>query len=245
MASRRVSKSRFTDVRQLLRENVWVYVLIGIILGLLLPALLTRLNVNINDFLLDLVPEAVGIVFTVAIIDTLDRRREDRLIKEQLVRQLHSYYNSFALQAIEELRVLGYLSDGSCREQDLRGSDWREGNLYEADLTGSDLTNAKLHKTDFVGANLTDVKVTDEQLVTTLALWKATMPDGSRYNGRFNLAHDFAVARRKGFNPDDSESMAKYYDVPLESYLEGQRWAREHLDQLRARAGGVAQVAQK
>lgn len=239
------SKSRFTRIREFLDENVWLYLMVGGFFGMLIPSFVRILGTDIESFLSDLVPEFFGLAFTVLIIDSLDRNRENRLVRDQLLRQLHSYYNSFALQAIEELRVLGYLSDGSCHSQDLRGSDWREGNLYEADLTGSDLTNAKLHRADFVLANLTNVKVTDEQLVTTLALWKAIMPDGTRYNGRFNLPHDFAVARRKGFNPNDAESMAKYYEVSLESFLEGQRWARENLELLRAKAAGQEQTIHK
>jgi hypothetical protein len=234
MAVRR--KSRFARVREFLDNNVWLYLVVGAMFGMLIPSFVKILGTDLNTFLEDLVPEFFGLAFTVLIIDSLDRHREDRLIKEQLLRQLHSYYNSFALQAIEELRVLGYLSDGSCHRLDLRGSDWRGGNLYQADLTGSDLINAKLHEADFVGANLTDVKVTDEQLVTALALWKCVMPDGKLYNGRFNLAHDFTVARRKGYNPNSPESMAAYYGVTLEDYLEGQAWAREHLSALKAKA---------
>jgi hypothetical protein len=231
------NRSRFSAIYQSLRESGWLFLILGLIAGLLIPALIRILQVDVDGFLENLVPEFIGIVFTVLIIDTLDKRRENSLIREQLIRQLHSYYNPVALQSIEELRVLGYLSDGSLRNLDLRGSDWRDGNLYQAVLVGSDLRNAKLYKADFAHANLKDVQVTEEQLVTTDIMWRCVMPDGNLYDGRYNLPHDFEVAVRKGHDLNNPDSMAEYYGVTTEQYLEGQRWAKQHLAALKARAG--------
>ncbi len=50
------------------------------------------------------------------------------------------------------------------------------------------------------------------------------MPDGRRYNGRFNLSADIARAREQGINPDDPHQMAKDYQVSVDDYLEGQKW---------------------
>jgi hypothetical protein len=231
------NRSRFSTILQSLRDSGWLFLIIGLMGGLLIPALLRILNTDVESFLENLVPEFIGIVFTVVIIDSLDRRRENRLIREQLLRRLHSYYRETALQATEELRVLGYLSDGSLNGLDFRGSDWRDANLYEAVLVGADLRNANLRNADFARANLKDAKVSEEQLVTTKILWLCTMPDGSMYDGRYNFAHDFTVAARKGHDTQSSESMAAYYDVPIEQYLEGQRWAQQNLSALKSRAG--------
>lgn len=235
--ARNNNRSRFSTVYQSLRDSGWLFFIVGLIAGLLIPALVRILEIDPDGFLENLVPEFFGIVFTVLIIDTLDKRREKALIRDQLIRQLHSYYNPMALQAVEELRVLGYLSDGSLRNLDLRGSDWRDGNLYQAHLIGSDLRNAKLHKADFAHANLKEVKVSEEQLVTTDIMWRCVMPDGSLYDGRYNLPHDFEVAVRKGFDLTNPDSMAEYYGVTVDQYLEGQRWAKQHLDALKAQAG--------
>lgn len=230
------NRSRFSALLQSLRDSGWLFLIIGLMAGLLIPALMRILKVDPESFLENLVPEFIGIIFTVLIIDSLDRRRENTLIREQLIRQLHSYYNPVALQSIEELRVLGYLSDGSLNGLDLRGSDWREANLYEAVLIGADLRNASLHHADFARANLKDAQVTEEQLVTTKILWLCIMPDGSLYDGRYNLPHDFTVAARKNFDVNRPESMAEYYNVTTEQYLDGQRWANQNLEALRARA---------
>lgn len=216
-----------------LQENEWVYLVVGIMIGLLIPALFSYLGTDPTGFLESLVPEAMGIGFTLLILDRLNERRENRKEREQLIRQLHSYYNPVAMQALEELRVIGYLSDGTLHNQDFRGADWRDANLYQADLTGCDLRNTKMQKADLVEANLTNAQVTEDQLVTTDIMWKCILPDGSLYNGKYNLPHDFEVARRKNFNPDDPASMAEYYGVSLENYLAGQEWARENADKLR------------
>lgn len=223
--------SLFKQVRVLFQENEWLYLLVGLMAGLLLWPLFTYwLQAEFfNEFLVSLVPEAVGITFTIVILDRLDHLRETRLLKNQLRRQLHSYYNPTALQAAEELRVLEWHNNGSLHDLDLRGADLRTANMYQADLRGSDLTNAKLQGADFYEANLKDVKVSDEQLVTLITLRGATMPDGSRYDGRFNLSHDFNLMRKKSININNPEAVAEYYGVPVEVYEAGQEWARENL----------------
>ncbi|MBC8170377.1 MAG: pentapeptide repeat-containing protein [Anaerolineae bacterium] len=201
---------RFAWLRNFLRENAWVYLVIGIMIGMLIPELFRYIDEDPGEFLQNLIPEALGLGFTLLILDRLNERRESRQVREQLLRQLHSYYNPVAMQALEEMRVLGYLSDGSLHNQDFRGADWRDANLYQTDLTGCDLRNTKIQKADLVDANLTDAQVSEDQLVTTDIMWKCILPDGSRYNGKYNLPHDFEVALRKKFNPDDPNSMAEY-----------------------------------
>jgi len=216
------------------KENEWVYLIVGIAIGILIPYLFQSIQANaVNEFLLSLVPEAVGIFFTVLIIDRLDAIREEQVIKDQLVRRLQSRYNHTALQAIEEMRVMGYLEDGTLRNRNLRGSNWVDANMYQADLQGSDLGNAVLDKADFVLANLKDVNVTDEQLVTSDIMYGSIMPDGRKYDGRYQLAGDFAYARRKNVNVESDEAMANWFGVSLDHYHEGQLWADNNLTRLR------------
>lgn len=232
LPQKRIGLSR--RLRQYWKENEWIYLIVGLSIGVLIPGFLESVRADaINDFLLNLVPEAVGIFFTVLIIDRLDSIREEQVIKDQLVRRLQSRYNHTALQAVEELRVLGYLSDGTLRKRNLRGSNWVDANMYEADLRGSDLGNAVLERADFVLANLKDVNVKPEQLITTDIMHGAIMPDGRKYDGRYQLAGDFAYARRKNVNIESDEAMATWFGVPLEQYREGQQWADQHLEALR------------
>ncbi len=64
--------------------------------------------------------------------------------KKRLIEQMGSKDNETALQAIKELRELGWLEDGT-----LRGSDLREANLREADLSLANLTGANLCYTNY------------------------------------------------------------------------------------------------
>jgi len=48
------------------------------------------------------------------------------------------------------------------------------------------------------------------------------MPDGSAYNGRFNLAGDIDLARWGKVDPGDPAAMAYFLGVSLERYLRGQ-----------------------
>ncbi|HEX2623312.1 MAG TPA: pentapeptide repeat-containing protein [Phototrophicaceae bacterium] len=236
MAAKKSRESLVRRIKRLFQENQWLYLIIGVMLGLLVPELFKYARENLRDLLWNLVPEAMGMSFTLLILDRLNESREERQVREQLVRQLHSYYNPVAMQALEELRVLGYLSDGTLHSQDFRGADWRDGNFYEADLSGCDLRNAKIQKADFVDANLKDAQVSEDQLAATDIMWKCVMPDGKLYNGKYNLPHDFEVAARKNYNPNDPASMAEYYGVSVEDYLEGQEWAQQNADKLRLAA---------
>ena len=49
------------------------------------------------------------------------------------------------------------------------------------------------------------------------------MPDGSVYDGRFNLFGDLARAKWAKVKADDPKSMAEFYGVTLEAYLQGQK----------------------
>jgi hypothetical protein len=234
-------KKRSNPILNILRtftKRIDLYSLaIGIAIGLLGFTFLTYITNDASGFFENLVPEAVGLIFTVLILDNLGNMREERSMTEQLVRRMHSRYNQTARAAIEELRVIGKLSDGTLHGRELRGSDWVDANLYEADLTNCDLTNAKLFKADFVKANLTDVKVTEEQLASTETMAQATMPDGSLYDGRYNLIGDFSWAKRTGKDVNSPEDMASFYGVSLKVYLAGQQWWRENRHRFKERSG--------
>lgn len=218
--------SLIATLRRYWKENQWLYLIVGMCMGSLLPFLFQNLGGDhINDFLNNMVPEAVGIFFTVLIIDRLDSIREENVIKDQLIRRVHSRYNHTALQAIEEMRVLGYLEDGTLRGCNLRGASWVDANMYMADLRKTDLGNANLERADMVLANLQGANVNDSQLKATYIMHGATMPDGSTYDGRYNLEGDFGYARRKNIDINDDRAMAEWYGVSLEQYREGQRWA--------------------
>ena len=59
------------------------------------------------------------------------------------------------------------------------------------------------------------------------------MPDGSRYDGRYNLVFEILHLPISNVNPDNPTAVADFYGVPLDTYLAGQEWARQNLAGLR------------
>ena len=130
------------------------------------------------------------------------------------------------------------LQDADLQEADLCYVDLHQANLDNADLShaklqavklnraslqganlaGADLTNADLYKVNLRGAR----NLTDEQLSTLHELFGSIMPDGRVYDGRFNLAGDIARAVWAKVKTTDPKSMAEFYGVSLEAYLQGQ-----------------------
>jgi len=170
-----------------------------------------------------------------------------------LVRKLRSADNKRALLAVEELRVRGWLCDGSlknipiCHAQmqnadlldadltnvDLHQAHLEHADLSRADLTGASLARASLQSADFSQAILVNAdlykadlenarNLTDEQLATAKRLWGAIMPDGTTYDGRYNLAGDLDFARWGRVDVNDPQAMAEFLRIPLETYLRGQ-----------------------
>jgi hypothetical protein len=106
---------------------------------------------------------------------------------------------------------------------DLGLADLGSAKVTRANLRGANLSQANLDGADLFKTDLSDARnVTDEQLKQAKRLCFATMPDGSPYNGRFNLAGDIDLARWGKVDPDDPAAMAYFLGVSLDSYLRGQ-----------------------
>ncbi len=170
--------------------------------------------------------------------------------KLELVNKIYMLENKSTLQAVEELRVRGWLTDGSlcglalCQAQlgnaDLMGADLRDTDLHQANLEFADLRKARLNAAklnraslfhanfdqadltyaDLYKANLRGAQnLTEQQLASVHQLLGAIMPDGSTYDGRFDLPGDLARARWAKVNLDDPASMAEFYGITLDEYL--------------------------
>ncbi len=97
-----------------------------------------------------------------------------------LVRKLRNRDNKQVLEAVEELRVHGWLEDGSlegirlCHVRmhgaDLFGANLRKIDLHQAhlewaDLSQADLSGARLARVNFEGANLSQTNLTGADLL--------------------------------------------------------------------------------
>lgn len=133
-------------------------------------------------------PEALGIVFTVFVIDTLNRSRDERNrerdLKDSLVREAGSISNETAKNAISELRKRHWLEEGS--------SLLTSQNLQNANLAGADLRRANLTGTVLVGVNMSAANLGDSNL-TEANLSLADLSDADLYLSNLSGTNLFMV----------------------------------------------------
>lgn len=153
--------SRWVRFQDFWEENQGLYVFGGVVIGLLLFPLVDAVSADLRGFLDNLVPEAVGIAFTVFFLDRLNQRRDDkqRLLdtQERLIREAGSASNETAKAAVSDLMRRGWLQgeEGLLQEQWLDYADLKGANLYYANLRGTDLRGAELMGADLIGADMT------------------------------------------------------------------------------------------
>lgn len=122
-----------------------------------------------------------------------------------------------------------FLRDAKLQRADLKGANLKDARLVNTRLQDADLRGAILARTFFMEADLTGAYIYWSSLKSAYMLCGSTMPDGSRYDGRLNLAGDYEQA---GISAElvhlAPEIMAKFYGVSLEEYLAGQEWAERN-----------------
>lgn len=126
------------------------------------------------------------------------------------------------------------LNDANLQDAKLLQANLQEASLFGAKLLRASLLGTNLNKADMTFTNLLGARdLNEQQLAETITLFGATMPDGSRYDGRFNLQRDIVEAHSHVKDTNNTKAMANFYDVSLEEYLSGQDWARENLSKFR------------
>ena len=100
-------------------------------------------------------------------------------------------------------------------------------------MDNANLRGAKLYNVWFKDASLLGVDFSDAENMVLAAPFEpslsrarrlrgATLPDGRRYNGCYNLKEDIEAARRMNIDTGNPKAMADFYGVSLEKYLRGQ-----------------------
>lgn len=157
--------SRHDEIRLIWKEHQWLYAVIGFLGGLLCFPALQSVVSDLSGLLKDFVPEAIGIVITVIVIDRLNRIRDERnaekQLKEQLVRDASSLVNDVAVNAVHQLRKRGWLimdqgllAGENLSLANLEGAQLLQANLQDAHLESTNLSGANLRLAKLVGADL-------------------------------------------------------------------------------------------
>jgi uncharacterized protein YjbI with pentapeptide repeats len=178
-----------------------------------------------------------------------------------LMDKLRNPENFVVREAVHEMRLQGWLKDGTLKGADLRHVHFQHSNLENANLRGadlrmahlqlsnlvySDLTGACLSNTNLYGADLRDVclkeailhkanlqgarNLNTEQLIEANSLWGAILPDGSLYDGRFNLPGDIKFAEAGHIDIHNPREMAAFYrsaEEPMGTLNENQKISPE------------------
>jgi uncharacterized protein YjbI with pentapeptide repeats len=148
---------RWNFIRTLWQDNRWLFVFAGWMFGLLTFPLLQLIDTNWRGLLYNLVPEAVGITFTVLILNRLAENRARIELQKRLVREARSQSNETAKAAVDWLRAKGWLTlhDNAL----LKKADLYKANLQGADLTQANLQGAGLDHANLQGADLTQANL--------------------------------------------------------------------------------------
>jgi hypothetical protein len=134
---------------------------------------------------------------------------------------------------LEKANLRGaHLDWANLERADLRDTCLQAAHLVRANLRAAHMLGSDLQGADLEGADLQGAEVTDAQLAKTNRLRGVTMPDGSRYDGRFNLQGDLKTAYREQVDVIDPAAMAAFLGVSLEDYQRGQAWAQVNLSVL-------------
>lgn len=158
----------------------------------------------INDFAANIITEVISIGITVLIIERLNQRSAMRQKKEELILQMGSPDNGFALEAVRKLRYRGWIRDGSLKDANVTYANLKTANLTGANLQNTvlwdtNLEEASLLRADFqeaslLGTNLQGANLQYANLLNAVAVDRAdfstetTLPNGDKWHEGYDLS---------------------------------------------------------
>lgn len=213
MAEQTSPLTRQQEIIKLWEKHNGLYVVVGILIGILIFPLLQLVFNNLEVLLEELVPEAVGIIFTVLLIDQLNRRRAAQEYKFKLFDQAKNRFNDIAVDALEKIQhaswwdeMLTHYSDegrlnlsrvqwaGGIKlfSANLERAYLKEANLGQANLEYANLKQADLNETNLERASLYRVNLREANLdsanLTDANLRDAIMERASLYSANLQGA---------------------------------------------------------
>jgi len=207
--------SRQQEIINLWEKYNGLYVVAGILIGMLMFPLMQMIVNNLSELLEGLVPEAVGIVFTVLILDKLAENRAIEQVKQRLILQLGSPDNDATKSAIRALWDYGSLQNGDVQNANLWGAnlvradlgqcDLRNVNLWHANLAGAWLWSTDLRGAYLRSANLRDAVMDSTRFGRVKFDETTVLPDGTCW-GNYGDIDRFT-------NPDHPNFWSGYFSV--------------------------------
>lgn len=140
------TSSRWQEIIIIWQDNRWLYVIAGLFVGMLAAPAIQQITNDLNNLIGNLVPEAIGIIFTVLILDRLAENRSRENLKQQLLNELKSPAAGQATAALAWLKRENWLEADTLIGADLHRVNWDSAyvgdlNLERANLNGANLRN--------------------------------------------------------------------------------------------------------
>jgi hypothetical protein len=99
------------------------------------------------------------------------------------------------------------------------GAKLRLTGFWGCKLQYADFRDADTIGTDFIFADLTKAVIAKHQLRVAYRLHGAVLPDGTLYDGSFNLPGDIQDAKAHGVDVPDPQAMANFYSMSEEELM--------------------------
>lgn len=142
MAQTTLPQTRWQEIEKIWKDNRWLYILAGILMGIISVPAIEQITGDLNTLIGNLVPETIGIIFTVLILNRAADNRAKEEIKQQLLAELKSTSVSPAVNALDRLRREGWLNDDYFTSKE--GKNLVEANWEGALIGGLNFENANL-----------------------------------------------------------------------------------------------------
>lgn len=139
VAQTTLPQTRWQEIEKIWKDNRWLYVVAGILIGIVSVPAIEQITGDLNNLIGNLVPETIGIIFTVLILNRAADNRAKQEIKQQLLEDLKSTSVSPAVNALDRLRRESWLEDNYFVEKDLQCANWEGAYIGGLNFEGVDL----------------------------------------------------------------------------------------------------------
>lgn len=157
MSLDRENEAKQQEIRRVQKQYKPFY---DLLLGLFGVVILALLGAKVFEgdpsrgYAINLFTDAIAITFTVFVLDRRAKYREDKRLKDQLLRQMDSPDHALARQAIDELRANEWLQGDVIKGRTFYYAKWHGADLSGLDLEEVVLDGGDLEAVIFTGCNL-------------------------------------------------------------------------------------------
>lgn len=117
-----------------LRPNLTPTTAAAIVFLLIGTGVIVYLADTAEEVLFNLSIELVSIAVTVLVIERLNKQQAEQARREEVIQQIASLSNDFALEAVRLSQLRGWLRDGSLNGANLGGAKLQGADLFAANL---------------------------------------------------------------------------------------------------------------